>query len=88
MAIQLPDASDDCRTCEYCNAHVTPEFRRTYGTDDHRALRCPECDSWARIMRGSARKGDVDHPDPQVEPNRNGGRELRQKVATDGGEKA
>jgi len=80
--------SSERSTCEYCEAHVTSDFRRTYGDGTHRARRCPECDSWARIMRGSAAGEDVDHPDPQVAPNRNGGRELRQKVATDGGETA
>ena len=72
-------------TCEYCKAHVTTDFRRTYGDDARRAHRCPECDSWARIMRGSAAGKDVDHPDPQVASNRNGGKELRQKAVADGG---
>ena len=75
-------------TCDYCEAHVTAEFRRTYGTDDGRAKRCPECDSWARIMRGSAAGKDVDHLDPQKHNGLNGGKELRGKVVADGGGEA
>lgn len=85
MAVQLPDANDDRRSCNYCQSHVTADFRRTYGTDNGDAERCPECDSWARIMRGSAAGKDVDHPDPQIHDNRNGGTELRRKAVTDGG---
>jgi hypothetical protein len=85
VAVQLPDTDGDCRTCEFCDAHVTPEFRRSYGTADRRALRCPECDSWARIMRGSAAGKIVDHPDPQKHDGRNGGVELRGPKVTDGG---
>lgn len=83
ISVPSPDSSEQNR-CNYCRAHVTSDFRRTYGSNGS-AKRCPECDSWARIMRGSAAGKDVDHPDPQDAPNRNGGRELRQKVATDGG---
>lgn len=86
MAVQLPDANSNPNTCDYCEAHVTAEFRRTYGTDANRAKRCPECDSWARIMRGSAAGKDVDRPDPQVHDERNGGTELRRKCVADGGE--
>jgi hypothetical protein len=86
MAVPLPSAdSSERTTCDYCEIHVTSDFRRTYGSDDGHAKRCPECDSWARTMRGSARGVDVDHPDPQVADQRTGGKELRQKVATDGG---
>ena len=86
MAVQLPDVNSDRHTCDYCGAHVTRNFRRTYGTDDRRAKRCPECDSWPRIERGSARGLDVDHPDPQKHENRNGGKKLRRKRVADGGE--
>jgi len=88
MAVQLPDptADQDQNTCEFCGAHVTPEFRRAYGDADHQAQRGPEGDSWTRIMRGSAAGKDVHHPDPQDHPGRNGGTELRQKVVADGGQ--
>lgn len=56
-------------TCDYCGAHLTSDFRRTYGTEDNRAKRCPECDSWARRQRGSAGGKVVDHHDRQVHPN-------------------
>ena len=85
MAVQLPDAESDRRRCEFCAAHVTPEFRRSYGTPDRRALRCPECDSWSRIFRGSACGRDVDLPDPQETPGRSGGQQLRSEVVTTGG---
>jgi len=73
-------------TCDYCGAHVTSNFRRTYGTESGRAKRCPGCDSWPRIEHGSARGDEVDHPDPQENPARNGGKELRRKRVADGGE--
>ena len=86
MAVQLPDADSDRSTCDYCGAHVTVDFRRTYGTNDRRAKRCPECDSWVRLQAGSACGKDVDHPDPQTHNARNGGKELRHKPVADGGE--
>jgi hypothetical protein len=86
MAVPLRPADGSERsTCDYCGAHVTPDFRRTFGAENGRAKRCPECDSWARIHRGSARGKDLDHPDPQENEERCGGRELRTPVATDGG---
>lgn len=90
MAVQLPDAPDDRRRCDFCNTHVTDDFRRIYGTDDRHAKRCPDCDSWTRIIRGSAAGKDVDHPDPQETPGHCGGRQLQTKteVVTDGGEQA
>ena len=86
MALPLSSRqSSERSTCDYCGAHVTSDFRRTYGTDRHRAKRCPECDSWVRIQRGSARGEDVAHPDPQENEERCGGRDLRNPIATDGG---
>jgi len=77
--------STERSTCNYCEAHVTADFRRTYGNDGE-AGRCPEWDSWTRISRGSAAGKDVHHPDPHDHPGRNGGTELRQKVVADGGQ--
>jgi DNA-directed RNA polymerase subunit RPC12/RpoP len=90
MAVQLPDGPADRHTCDYCNSHVIPDFRHTYGTDDHRAKRCPECDSWPRLVKGSAAGKNIDHPDPQDNPERTGGRELstNTEVVADGGEQA
>lgn len=85
MAVKLPNSASSRHTCDYCEAHVTADFRRTYGTDDGRAKRCPECDSWPRIERGSARGKDVDHPDPQDHAERRGGQDLRETVPITGG---
>lgn len=89
MAVQLPETvtADDRRQCDFCGGHVTDDFRRTYGVDG-RAKRCPGCDSWARLERGSAAGKDVDHPDPQENPGRSGGRQLRNEteIVADGGE--
>ncbi|UPV75873.1 hypothetical protein M0R89_07395 [Halorussus limi] len=86
MAVRLPDSDSDRTTCDYCEAHVTAHFRRTYGTEDRRAKRCPVCDSWPRIEHGSARGEAVDHPDPQEYNARTGGKELRRKCVADGGD--
>ncbi|MFC4550075.1 MULTISPECIES: DUF7563 family protein [Halorussus] len=86
MAVPLHNTDSDRHTCDYCQAHVSRSFRRTYGTESGRAKRCPECDSWPRIEHGSARGKDVDHPDPQDHANRNGGQELRRPRVADGGE--
>lgn len=32
MAVQLPNTDSGRHTCGYCDAHVTAEFRRIYGT--------------------------------------------------------
>jgi hypothetical protein len=88
MAVQLPDTAGYRHRCDFCNSHVTAGFRRSYGTENRRAKRCRQCDSWARIQRGSARGKDVDYPDPQENPARTGGKNLRNstQVVTDGGE--
>lgn len=89
MAVRLPNPDSNRQTCGYCEAHVTQKFRRVYGTDDGHAIRCPECDSWARIMRGSACGREVtERLDPQEYPSRKGGVELRKRRVTDGGENA
>lgn len=40
MALRPEPATERSR-CDYCGAHVTADFRRTYGTDDKRTKRCP-----------------------------------------------
>ena len=45
--------------CDYCGAHVTSDFRRTDGTDAGRAKRCPERDSWTRLICGSTYGDDI-----------------------------
>jgi hypothetical protein len=59
--------------CHHCGTHVSQDFGRVYGDDQDRAHRCPECDTWIRIWKGSAAGLDVDVPDPEVAPGRHGG---------------
>ncbi|WP_449272229.1 DUF7563 family protein [Halorussus rarus] len=66
MAVQLPDSDSDRSTRDYCGAHVTADFRRTYGTEDRRAKRCPACDSWVRLQARSACGKNVDHLTPST----------------------
>ncbi|MCL9812809.1 DUF7563 family protein [Natranaeroarchaeum aerophilus] len=37
--------SDESPTCRNCGAHVTEDFRRVFGDEDHVAHRCRECDT-------------------------------------------
>ncbi|WP_081655616.1 DUF7563 family protein [Halopiger goleimassiliensis] len=60
-------------TCLHCGAHVTEQFRRVFGDDLDRAHRCGECDSYARLSRGSAAGLEVDVPDPETANGRQGG---------------
>ncbi|RQH03200.1 DUF7563 family protein [Natrarchaeobius oligotrophus] len=59
--------------CLHCGAHVTNEFGRVFGDDRDRAHRCGECDSYARLSRGSAAGLEVDVPDPETSEGRHGG---------------
>ncbi|ARS91396.1 DUF7563 family protein [Natrarchaeobaculum aegyptiacum] len=60
-------------TCQHCGAHVTEQFARVFGDDRDRAHRCGECDSYARLSRGSAAGLEVSVPDPETSPGRHGG---------------
>ena len=80
--------------CLKCGCHVTPDFRRTFGDEQGRAHRCPNCDVMFRINRGSACGQDVAHPDPLEQPERfrdpveelpTSVQALIRNVATDGG---
>ncbi|WP_149782202.1 hypothetical protein [Natrinema hispanicum] len=68
-----PWPSVDHSTCEHCGAHVTDRFRRVFGDDEDRAHRCGDCDTYARLSRGSAAGVDVAIPDPETSPGRHGG---------------
>ncbi|WP_135828956.1 DUF7563 family protein [Halorussus halobius] len=59
--------------CRHCGAFVTDEFRRVFGDDHDRAHRCSECDTYARLSRGSAAGCEVEIPDPETSPGRHGG---------------
>jgi len=54
-----PWPSVDNSTCNHCGAHITDRFHRVFGDDDDRAHRCGNCDTFARLSRGSAAGIDV-----------------------------
>ncbi|WP_143823920.1 DUF7563 family protein [Natronorubrum thiooxidans] len=60
-------------SCRHCGAHVSDRFSRVFGDDDDRAHRCSECDTYARLSRGSAAGVGVSIPDPETSPGRHGG---------------
>ncbi|WP_408957254.1 hypothetical protein [Natrinema sp. 74] len=60
-------------TCLHCGTHVTDRFRRVFGDDEDRAHRCGDCDTYARLSRGSAAGVDVAVPDPETSLGRHGG---------------
>ncbi|QCS43869.1 hypothetical protein [Natrinema versiforme] len=68
-----PWPSVDNSTCDHCGAHVTDRFRRVFGDDGDRPHRCGDCDTYARLSRGSAASVDVSFPDPETSPGRHGG---------------
>jgi hypothetical protein len=68
-----PWTSGDQSTCRNCGAHVSEQFRRVYGDNGNRAHRCGECDTFARLTRGSAAGVAVPIPDPETSPGRHGG---------------
>lgn len=84
--MRLPGASDpiDRSTCQHCGAHVSRDFRQTFGDQDDVAHRCQACDCMTRLSKGSAAGQEVDFPDPAEQPNRNRG--ARVDARTDGGE--
>ncbi|WP_081443458.1 DUF7563 family protein [Haloterrigena turkmenica] len=59
--------------CEHCGAYVSDQFCRVYGDNSDRVHRCPECDTYCRLTRGSAAGIDVAIPDPETSPGRHGG---------------
>ena len=83
--IRLERGSDPERTCRYCGAHVSDRFGRVHGDENDVAHRCPACDCFRRLSRGSAAGVDIDLPDPADQPNRNRGSRVGTPVRTDGG---
>lgn len=63
--------------CQNCSAHVTPQFRQTFGDENAVVHRCMGCDSRPRIQKGSAAGVDVDFPDPADQTERNSGSRVR-----------
>jgi len=72
----------DAENCQHCGAHVSSDFRRTFGDAENRAHRCLSCDSRPRIQAGSAAGVKVEYPDPEEQQSRNRGPRV---PATDGG---
>ncbi|QCC53275.1 DUF7563 family protein [Natronorubrum bangense] len=70
FSLQSSTANSSCR---HCGAHVSDRFSRVFGDDDDRAHRCSECDTYARLSRGSAAGVDVGIPDPETSSGRHGG---------------
>jgi len=68
--------------CRFCGAHVSSDFRRTFGDGENVAHRCLSCDSRPRIQAGSAAGREVGYPDPDEQKERNRGPRV---AATDGG---
>ncbi|WP_309138789.1 DUF7563 family protein [Haloterrigena gelatinilytica] len=73
MTITPWSPTDTESTCDHCGAHVSDQFCRVYGDNGDRAHRCGECDTYARLSRGSAIGKDVAIPDPETSPGRHGG---------------
>ncbi|QCJ47260.1 hypothetical protein [Haloprofundus sp. MHR1] len=59
--------------CGHCGSHVTEQFARVFGDHHNRARRCPNCDTHARLSRGSAAGREVRIPDPETSAGRHGG---------------
>lgn len=71
MRLRLdPETQPD--ECKHCGERVKKRFRRVFGDSEDRAHRCYDCDTGARICRGSAAGLDVDIPDPENAPGRHG----------------
>lgn len=65
--------------CGFCGAHVSADFRRTFGDESNNAYRCLSCDSRPRIQAGSAAVATGDYPDPVEQEERNRGLRLIDK---------
>ena len=78
--------SDGPGRCRHCDTHISDTFRRVHGDNDDIAHRCPACDCFRRLSRGSAAGVNVDLPDPDDHPNRNRGQRVGTPAIADGGE--
>jgi len=70
--------------CQHCGAHVSRDFRRTFGDGEDIAHRCTSCDCMPRLSRGTAAGKEINYPDPEEQPQRNQG--GRVDARTDGGD--
>jgi DNA-directed RNA polymerase subunit RPC12/RpoP len=71
MSIDLSAPAEKSK-CLNCGSHVQEDLRRVHGDDENVAHRCPDCDSYRRLMAGSAAGKELPH-DPQESPGRHGG---------------
>ena len=92
--MQRWDTDKNVRRCQFCDSHVTPEFRRVCGDEDGIVHRCRNCDTYSRIGSGSPAGRDVTTPDPLNQPTRFAGsfedligsiRATTRNISTDGG---
>lgn len=71
------DPEVDSDYCQNCGEPVSRKFALSHGDNDDIAHRCPECDIWRRISRGSAAGIDLPgHPDPEVVGGHHGNEAL------------
>lgn len=40
--------------CRGCGGHVTAQFARVFGDNDHRVFSCPECSTGVELYEGEA----------------------------------
>ncbi len=48
--------------CNQCNAFVTPEFVRVFGSNDREVFACPECTAFTELVEGAGAR-------PEMQPN-------------------
>ena len=66
-------SSGESTTCRHCESFVTDRFSRVYGDNSDRVHRCPECDTYRRLTRGSAAGKTLSIPDPEIAEGHHGG---------------
>ncbi|MFC7114436.1 hypothetical protein ACFQH2_04925 [Natronoarchaeum sp. GCM10025703] len=49
--MKLVTESDESPACQNCGAHVSADFKRVYGDNDHVVHRCRGCDTMRRLTR-------------------------------------
>ena len=77
----------DTDLCRNCGAHVSDRFRRVFGDRDNVMHRCPECDTFTRLKRGSGAGLEVNRTDPATDADdRAGGPAADQRAAAEGHE--
>ncbi|WP_081909291.1 DUF7563 family protein [Haloferax prahovense] len=67
------EADTNNRRCQHCDSVVSRSFRRVFGDASNVVHRCRECDTTARLSRGSGAGIDPGVPDPETSPGRHGG---------------